>query len=250
MVSSRFYVYRYKKFNLLTRSCHPWSSKRFNVIFEMSSGAQIRTLLHDLLSSLEFKKPQDDIRRISLALKTSMERYPQHVGFLFHEDDEQYTAFEIIIEKIGKDRAMEMVKECIPTHSKFPILHHVLSNIPEYTNDFAKHYPSAMLLKDENKRAFHHIAISSGYYNFKTNALFLIALSDKKIEEKDPYLDLHPFMSAAAAKSSNLTTIFYLLQRCPWVLDESHRMNDMNVVDEEQKRRPSRKKPRKTYRFL
>ena len=141
---------------------------------------------------------------------------------------------------------MEMVKECIPVHSQFPILHHVVNTTQKYTETFVKHYPAAMFLKDENNRSFHHIAISSGFYNYKTNTMILVAMPDEKIEEKDPYLNLYPFMSAAAAKSSDLTTIFYLLQRCPWVLHEGHLSKNMDD-EEDQKNRPKRRRLRNGF---
>ena len=76
----------------------------------------------------------------------------------------------------------------------------------------------------------------------------LVAMPDEKIQEKDPYLNLYPFMSAAAAKSSDLTTIFYFLQRCPWVLHEGHLSKNMDD-DEDQKNWSNRKRARKGFFF-
>ena len=91
-------------------------------------------------------------------------------------------------------------------------------------NDFPVRYPSAIFLRDENGRSFHNVALSSGI-NFEIHALFLLQMTDDKIEEKDPVTDLYPFMNAASAEEYyDLSTIFYLLRRNPSVLDRSRRI--------------------------
>jgi hypothetical protein len=47
-----------------------------------------------------------------------------------------------------------MIKKCIPLDGaeQLPILHRVVENAPQYLSEFAKRYPSATFLRDNNGR--------------------------------------------------------------------------------------------------
>ena len=90
-------------------------------------------------------------------------------------------------------------------------------------NDFARRYPSAIFLRDEKQRSFHHVALRSGK-NLQNDHMFFLKLRDDEIEEKDPVTDLYPFMNAASAEVPDVETIYYLLRRNPSVVDRSRRI--------------------------
>ena len=163
--------------------------------------------------------------RFAMALKAGMKHFPDDLGFLFEkeDDDDGKTMCQLAFEKIGKDEALRVIRECIPVSADYPILHHVIKNAPEYMNDFARRYPSAIFLRDENGRLFHHVALSSGR-NLQNASMLLLKLRDDELEEKDPLTDLYPFMNAASAEVPDLETIYYLLRRNPSVVDRSRRI--------------------------
>ena len=90
-------------------------------------------------------------------------------------------------------------------------------------NDFARRYPSAIFLRDENGRSFHHVALRSGR-TLQNDPMIILQMTDDKLEEKDPVTDLYPFMNAASAEVPDVETIYYLLRRNPSVVDRSRRI--------------------------
>jgi len=61
--------------------------------------------------------------------------------------------------------------------------------------------------------SLHNVALSSGTSNLRTNALFILQMTDAKVDEQDPVTDFYPFMNAASAGSPDLSTVLYLLVR-------------------------------------
>jgi len=110
----------------------------------------------------------------------------------------------------------------IPADANYPVLHHVIKHAPQYLKDFTMRYSSAAYLRVEKQRAFHHVALHSGT-SFKTNALFVLHMSDEEIEERDPVTDLYPFAIAASAETPDLSTIYCLLRRNPSLLERRSR---------------------------
>ena len=104
-------------------------------------------------------------------------------------------------------------------------------------NDILARYPNAIFVRDDKGRSVHHVALSTGY-NYKEHALFFQQMSDGQIEEKDPVTDLYPFVLAASVcddyDTADVSTIFYLLRRCPSALDPSRRF-DLYCSDGESK---------------
>jgi len=125
--------------------------------------------------------------------------------------------------EISKDEALRAIQDCIPVSANYPILHHVIKNAPKCMTDFARRYPSAIFLRDENGRSFHHVALSSGR-NLQNDPMIILQMTDDKVEEKDPVTDLYPFMNAASAEVPDLERIYYLLRRNPSVVDRSRRI--------------------------
>ena len=140
------------------------------------------------------------IAKFAMMLKAGMKHYPEHLGFLFRKNSDGKTACETAFTKYGKDETFKAIQECIPADADHPILHHVTKHTPQYLNAFTMRYPSAIYLRDEKQRAFHHVALSSGT-NFKTDAIFILRMRDDEIEERDPVTDLYPFAIAASAET-------------------------------------------------
>jgi len=222
------------KYDLLCHSCQPYAKKRFEYLLEWYPGALKAfgddcSLVHAVLKSFY----HCSIESFIMALQACLKYYPQHLGFLFKHDFDGKTACQLVIEGFGKEDALNAIAECIPTTSDtddtapvVPILHHVIQNAPEYMNDISARYPSAIFVRDDKGRSVHHVALSTGY-NYKEHALFFQQMSDEQIEDKDPVTDLYPFVLAASLcddyDMADVSTIFYLLRRCPSVLDPSRR---------------------------
>jgi len=112
---------------------------------------------------------------------------------------------------------LKIIQECIPADSKYPILHRVIKNAPQYMDDFAKRYSSAVYLRDENQRLLLHVALSSGT-NMDNDAMYISSRRDEEIAERDPITELYPFAIAASAETPDLFTIYHLLRRNPSLL--------------------------------
>jgi len=126
-------------------------------------------------------------------------------------------------EEYGIDNVMKIIKECIPPFASYPILHHVIKNSPRYMNDFARQYPSAVFLIDEQQRLLVHVASDSGT-TVKTDAMMILRMKDEEMAEKNPVSDLYPFMIATSAGKCDLSPSNYLLRRNPAVLDDMKRL--------------------------
>jgi hypothetical protein len=111
---------------------------------------------------------------------------------------------------------MKAIGECIPFEDpKFPILHHVVKNAPQFMNDFGKSYLSAAFLRDTQGRTLQQAALASGMKTLENNVMFFIRMSDEEIREIDPGTDLYPFMVLASGQTSDLSAVNYLLRRNP-----------------------------------
>jgi len=231
-----------RRYNLFAYSCFPSKQARFEYLVgwdpqvlkdDEDHYSLVRDVLHD--------ESNFNIDCFAMALKAGMKHFPDDLGFLFEkeDDDDGKTICQLAFEKIGKDEALRVIRECIPVSADYPILHHVIKNAPEYMNDFARRYPSAILLRDENGRSFHHVALSSGK-NLQNDHMFFLNLRDVEIGEKDPVTDLYPFMNAASAKVPDVETTYYLLRRNPSVVDRSRRI----VKCESAKKKAGKKRKR------
>jgi len=154
-----------------------------------------------------------------------MKHFPEELGFLFQKEVNGKTACEVAFDTHGKDNILRLIQKCIPASANYPILHHVVKNVPEYMNDFTVRYPCAAFLRDSNHRTIHHLALSGGM-DFESNSMFLVQMTDEKVEEKDPVTDLYSFAIAASAETPDLWTVYYRLRRNPAVIDRSRRLKN------------------------
>ena len=172
----------------------------------------------------------------AMALEAGIKHFPEELGFLFQKNTSGQTSCDFAFGLHGKHKMLKLIQKCIPASANYPILHHVLKNNPEYMNDFAVRYPSAVFLRDEHQRSIHHVALSGGM-NFEKNSMFLLQMTDDKVEEKDPMTDQYPFQIAASAETSYLSTIYYLLRRNPALLAERDPVGKVKPVHNEKKRK-------------
>jgi hypothetical protein len=176
-------------------------------------------------------------------LRTSLKYYPQHIGCLFQKDDDGETAISSAIEKHGIDKTFKAIKDCIPTDTTLPILHHATKDAPEYFNDFSIRYPSAMYLRDGNGRSFKQSQLAAGMKTFENDGLFFLTLTDDEIAEVDPVTKQYPFLTAASVGTGNLSTVYFLLSKNPSLLD-CYREQVTRKRNEEQEGANTRKRVR------
>ena len=82
-------------------------------------------------------------------LQTALKYHPRRIGLLFQKDHRGQTAYERSIKKYGKDKTFNVIKQCIPTDTKLPILHHVIKDAPQFMNDFSRVHLPSMYHHDE-----------------------------------------------------------------------------------------------------
>ena len=207
-----------RKYQLLFLSCHPSSKERFYYLVDWDPEALKTTLFRgNPLIHFSVIYNWGAIESFAMILKAGMKHYPEHLGFLFRKNTDGITACEAAFHDYGKDETLKIIQECIPADSKYPILHRVIKNAPQYMDDFAKRYSSAVYLRDENQRLLLHVALSSGT-NMDNDAMYISSRRDEEIAERDPITELYPFAIAASAETPDLFTIYHLLRRNPSLL--------------------------------
>ena len=208
-----------KEQNLLLRSCVPHTKMRFEYLAEWDPDCLMTDTYQGLpLSHAVIRTPKT---RFTIFLTTSLKHHPQHLGLLFQKDSSGKTAYERAIEKHGNDYTINTIaKTCIPTDTHLPILHHVIKDAPKHINAFSSRYLSAMYLRDEDGRSFKQAAIASGSTTVKNDGLFFAMMTDDDIAELDPVTNQYPFLTSAACKASDLSTVYVLLSKNPSLLEK------------------------------
>jgi hypothetical protein len=159
------------------------------------------------------------LQSFTMYLRTSLKYYPQHIGCLFQKDKNGKTAVRSAIEEHGTDKTFKAIKDCIPTDTTLPILHHAAKDAPEGFNDFSARYPSAIHLRDENGRAFKQAQLASGTKTIENDAFFFLTLTDDEIAEVDPVTKQYPFLTATTTGTGDLSSVYFLLSKNPSLLD-------------------------------
>ena len=106
-----------KRYNLVSKSCHPSSIDRFKYAVELNPEALTlrRTdgdwtflLLHDVIQE------ENDIEVFQLALKAGLEHFPHQLGFLFQKGDNGIgtTLFQEACKLYGKLETWRLVEKC------------------------------------------------------------------------------------------------------------------------------------------
>jgi len=206
--------------DLLYQSCHPQSKKRFEYLAEWNPDCLATVTFEDLPLVHDIIKNNASLISFTIYFQSALKHHPQHLGFLFQKDDSGQTAYERAIEKHGKQKTSKVIRQCIPTDTELPILHHVVKDVPQFMNDFTICYPSAIYLRDECGRSFTQCQLTEGKKNFANDGTFFLRMTDDEIAELDPVTKQYPFLTCAAGETSDLLTIYVLLSRNPSLLEK------------------------------
>jgi hypothetical protein len=206
--------------DLLLLLCYPKHELRLKYLAEWDPDCLITGSFSDLPISHGVIERSKDLTRFNIFLTTSLMHHPQHLGLLFQKDSSEKTAYERAIEKYGYEKTFNVIKQCIPTDTNLPILHHVIKEAPKLTNDFSVRYPSATYLRDEDVRSILQAELAQGTKIFANDGLFFTKMKDDEIDELDPVTNQYPFLTCASRETSDLSTIFVLLSKNPALLEK------------------------------
>ena len=206
--------------DLLYQSCHPQSKMRFEYLAEWNPDCLATVTFEDLPLIHDIIKNNASLTSFTIYFQTALKHHPQHLGFLFQQDSSGKTAYERAIEKHGEQKTFKVIKQCIPTDTELPILHHVVKDAPQFMNDFTIRYPLAIYLRDECGRSFTQCQLTEGKNNFANDGAFFLRMTDGEIAELDPFTKQYPFLTCASRESSDLSTIYVLLSRNPSLLEK------------------------------
>jgi hypothetical protein len=232
-----------KEQDLLYPACHTAVKMRFEYLAEWESDSLMTgtrkslPYIHCIINKDQY------LASFTMYLRTSLKYYPQHIGCLFQKDNNGKTAIRSAIEKHGTAKTFKAIKDCIPTDTTLPILHHAAKDALEDFNDFSVRYPSAIYLRDENGRSFTQAQLAAGTKTFENDCLLFLRLSDDEIAEVDPVTKQYPFLTAATAGTGNLSTVYHLLSKNPSLLD-CYREQVTRKRTEEQEEASTKKRAR------
>jgi hypothetical protein len=201
---------------LLYHACRPAAKMRFEYLTEWDPDS-LMAMTPQGLPNMHCVIKYRDLASFTMYLRTSLKYYPQHIGCLFKKDADGKTAVRSAIEKYGVDKTFKAIKDCIPTDTTLPILHHATKDAPEYFNNFSARYPSAIYLRDENGRSFKQAKLATSTY--ESDCFFFLTLSDDEIAEVDPVTKQYPFLTATTTGTGDLSSVYFLLSKNPSLLD-------------------------------
>ena len=172
--------------------------------------------------------------------QTALKHHPRHLGLLFQKDKSGKMAYERAVEKYEIEETFNAIKQCIPTDTDLPILHHVVRDAPKYMNDFTIRYLSAAYLRDVDGRSVRQAAIASGSKTLKNATMFYVNMTDDEIAEHDPVTNQYPFLTCAAGETSDLSTVYVLLSRNPSLLEKYIEQTTDEFTEEARRRKRKR----------
>jgi len=194
--------------------------RRFEYLAEWDPDCLMTGTFRDLPLSHAIIERSGDITHFNLFLTTALKHHPQNLGLLFQRDSSGGKTAYGATEMHGKDETINIIKQCIPTDTTIPILHHVIKDAPQFMNDFSIHYPSATYLRDEDGRSFVQAELAEGTKIFANGGLFFTRMKDDEIAELDPVTNQYPFLTCASRETGDLSTIFVLLSKNPSLLEK------------------------------
>lgn len=126
-------------------------------------------------------------------------------------------------DEIGVEKAIHIIRKCIPPFSNHLILHHTLNHALDLVDNIAQYYPDAALVRNNDGHTLSqefefYISLRRGRRTFRKQSTFFIQATDDQVNSVDPKSGLLPFMSAAVGDKSDLTAVYYLLSRNPKLL--------------------------------
>ena len=227
-----------KEQNLLYHSCTPKATMRFEYLAEWDP-VNLMTGIYDRVP-LSHAIIDDGLDEFTMYFQTALKYYPQHLGFLFQKDRFGKTAYERGIEKHGIDETFNVIKQCIPTDTKLPILHHVIKDAPQFMNDLSLRYISTMYLRDADGRTLTQAAVASGSKTVKSDTMFFGKMTDDEIAELDPVTKQYPFLTCASCETNDLSTIYFLLSKNPSLLEKYIEQTTDEFAEEARSRKRKR----------
>jgi hypothetical protein len=100
--------------DLLYCSCFPECQARFDYLLGLDPGALKRhndANIPRLIDSVIADTDKYELESFGMAFKAGLQFFPEDLGFLFHENKEEKTAFQLAIERFGKDKTWNCVDE-------------------------------------------------------------------------------------------------------------------------------------------
>ena len=210
-------------YELLSWSCFTACHLRFDYLAEMDQEGLGEPLIHIIINTHE-----SSTETFQLFLTTALKHHPENIGLLFQKDYTGKTAFECALNKYGNEATFGAIEQCIPLDGaeQLPILHRVVENAPQYSNEFEMRYPSSMFIRDKNNgRKLYQSELASGNKTFNRDSMFFLRMSDEQVRELDPGTDLYPFMVSASGQTSDLSAIYHLLRRNPSLVNSGFAHN-------------------------
>jgi hypothetical protein len=101
-------------FIILYCSCFPECQARFDYLLGLDPGALKRhndANIPRLIDSVIADTDKYELESFGMAFKAGLQFFPEDLGFLFHENNEEKTAFQLAIERFGKDQTWNCVNE-------------------------------------------------------------------------------------------------------------------------------------------
>jgi hypothetical protein len=229
-------------YSLLLCSCKPAAKKRFEYLADWDPDCLMTDTNSQDLPNMHYIIKHIDLASFTLYLRACLKHHSQHIGLLFQNDNDGNTAFERAIQKYGKEKTLKAIRECIPSNTTLPILHHVIRYAPESFNDFSIRYPSTIHLRDNNGRSFTQALLTAGTKNIENDGFFFLRLTDDEIAEIDPVTKQYPFLTAATVSKGDLSTTLFLLSKNPSLLERYREQVTQDRLQEQGKTRTPKRK--------
>ena len=156
-------------------------------------------------------------------MKAGFDKHPKIGGLLFIKDDTGNQALDVIFNRFGKEKVMEILHRIFSPQNNYPILHHIFTKSPEHIPTFMNKFPWATQLRDLRSRSLQQAVLAAGPDIMNANNFLFPMLTDDQIREKDPITTLYPFAAMAVGENADLEKSFYLLHRHPSVLERRSR---------------------------
>jgi hypothetical protein len=228
--------------SLFMCSCSPASKKRFEYLADWDPDCLMTGTNSQDLPNMHHIIKIVNLASFTLYFRSTLKHHAQHIGLLFQNDNDGNTAFERAIQKYGKEKTFKAIRECIPSNTTLPILHHVIRYAPESFNDFSIRYPSTIHLRDNNGRSFTQALLTAGTKTIENDGFFFLRLTDDEIAEIDPVTKQYPFLTAATVSNGDLSTTLFLLSKNPSLLERYREQVTQDRLQEQGEMRTLKRK--------
>lgn len=159
-----------------------------------------------------------DASMMELVLNHTIKADPNNesIGGLFHKNEKGTHVIQYIIDNLGREITWRTLHKVLAQWKKdFHILHKVIVDVPKELDMALTTFAHSYHLRDKNGRLPIHTALAKGM-KWSLPLLFLInAANLQNIAQSDPVTGLCPIALAALEPSSDLDTIYYLMQSFP-----------------------------------